>query len=198
MDEARLIDKLRLIEALFAGATTEGEKVAAERARDRILERLKLWEKEDPPVEYRFSMADMWSRKVFVALLRRYGIRPYRYSGQRYTTVMARVSKRFVDETLWPEFQEISETLRSYLSDVTDRVVQQVIHQDSSEAEVIEKPKQLPLSMDETSPVADSTKPPTTPNAGQQGRSAGHVTGSAGSKGRAKNKRKKRKKRKRR
>jgi hypothetical protein len=44
MDEARLVDKLRLIEGLFTGATTEGEKVAAERARDRILERLKLWE----------------------------------------------------------------------------------------------------------------------------------------------------------
>ncbi len=92
MDEARLIDKLRLIEALFAGAATEGEKVAAERARSRILERLKILEKEDPPVEYRFSMADIWSRKVFVALLRRYGIRPYRYSGQLSTTVMARVS----------------------------------------------------------------------------------------------------------
>ena len=129
MDEARLIDKLRLIEALFSGATTEGEKVAAERARDRILERLELWEKDDPPVEYRFSMADMWSRKVFLALLRRYGIRPYRYSGQRYTTVMAKVSKRFVDETLWPEFQEISETLRTYLSDVTDRVVRQVMRE---------------------------------------------------------------------
>lgn len=71
MDEARLIEKLRLIEALFAGATTAGEKVAAERAKSRILERLKLWEKEDPPIEYQFSMADMWSRKVFVALLRR-------------------------------------------------------------------------------------------------------------------------------
>ncbi|MFQ5353293.1 MAG: hypothetical protein ACE5D3_09530, partial [Candidatus Binatia bacterium] len=67
MDEARLIDKLRLIEALFAGATTKGEKVAAERARSRILERLKLLEREDPPIEYRFTMADMWTRKVFVA-----------------------------------------------------------------------------------------------------------------------------------
>jgi len=28
MDGARLIDKLRLVEALFAGAATEGEKVA--------------------------------------------------------------------------------------------------------------------------------------------------------------------------
>ena len=42
MDEARLIDKLRPIEALFAGATTVGERVAAEHARSRILERLKV------------------------------------------------------------------------------------------------------------------------------------------------------------
>lgn len=182
MDEARLIDKLRLIEALFSGTTTAGEKVAAERARDRILERLKLWEKEDPPVEYRFSMADMWSRKVFLALLRRYGIRPYRYSGQRYTTVMARVSKRFVDETLWPEFQQISESLRSYLSDVTDRVVQQVIHQDSSEAEVIEKPKQLPLGVAQPDPVPP-TAPATTPRPDQQPNPSGQA--GAGSKRKA-------------
>ncbi|MFC1708033.1 hypothetical protein ACFL59_14655, partial [Planctomycetota bacterium] len=144
VDEARLIEKLRLIEALFAGAATQGEQVAAERAKQRILERLRLLEQEDPPVEYRFSMGDMWSRKVFVALLRRYGIKPYRYSGQRYTTVMARASRRFVDETLWPEFQEISSTLRTYLSEVTERVVSQVIHGDSSEAAVVDVPLQLP------------------------------------------------------
>ena len=111
MNEQKLIEKLRLIEVLFSGAATKGEKVAAERASERIRERLRLLEKEEPPIEYRFSMADMWSRKVFVALLRRYGIKPYRYRRQRYTTVMAQVSKRFVDETLWPEFQELSETL---------------------------------------------------------------------------------------
>jgi hypothetical protein len=197
MDEARLIDKLRSIEALFAGATTAGEKVAADRARGRILERLKLWEKEDPPVEYRFSMADMWSRKVFVALLRRYGIRPYRFSGQRYTTVMGKVSKRFVDETLWPEFQEISETLRIYLSDVTDRVVHQVIHQDSSEAEVVEKPKQLPLAMGPAGVAADLPSPSAARDEGQD-RSTGKRASTGGSKGSTKSKRKKRKKRKRR
>ncbi len=143
MDESKLIEKLRLIEALFSGAATEGERVAADRARERILDRLRSWEREVPPIEYRFSMGDMWSRKVFVALLRRYGIRPYRYKRQRYTTVMAKVTQKFVDETLWPEFEEISDSLESYLSDVTDRVVSQVIHQDSSEAEVIDDPYQL-------------------------------------------------------
>jgi hypothetical protein len=144
MDEAKLIEKLRLIEALFAGAATPGERDAAGRAKQRILDRLRAYEMADPPVEYRFKMHDMWQRKVFVALLRRYGIKPYRYNGQRYTTVMAKVTKRFGDDTLWPEFQELSQTLRTYLSEVTDRVVGQVIHRDSSEADVVEEPQQLP------------------------------------------------------
>ena len=94
-------------------------------------------------MEYRFSMEDLWSRKVFVALLRRYDITPYRYKRQRHTTVMARVSERFVDETLWPEFQEFSGTLARYLSEVTERVVAEVIFEDSSDAEVVPQPHQL-------------------------------------------------------
>ena len=143
MDESTLIDKLRRIESLHAGATTPGEKDAAERARQRILERLAQCERIDPPMEYRFSMEDLWSRKVFVALLRRYDITPYRYKRQRHTTVMARVSERFVDETLWPEFQEFSGTLARYLSEVTERVVAEVIFEDSSDAEVVPQPHQL-------------------------------------------------------
>ena len=94
-------------------------------------------------VDEDLTMGDMWSRKVFVALLRRYGINPYRYKRQRYTTVMARVSNTFVEETLWPEFEEISKTLQSYLSEVTERVVSEVIHEDSSEADVVSEPRQL-------------------------------------------------------
>jgi hypothetical protein len=78
-----------------------------------------------------------------VALLRRYDLKPYRYPRQRHTTVMVRVSERFVNETLWPEFQQLSGTLRSYLMDVTTRVVAQVIHRDTSEAREEAEPKQL-------------------------------------------------------
>ncbi|MBN1477332.1 hypothetical protein JXA47_11310, partial [Candidatus Sumerlaeota bacterium] len=81
MDEKTLIAKLQLIEALFAGAATDGERVAAERARERMLERLRFTERQDPAVEHQFPMPDMWGRRVFVALLRRYGIAPYRYRG---------------------------------------------------------------------------------------------------------------------
>lgn len=160
MNEQRLVEKLRLIEALFEGATTKGEEVAAGLARERILERLRLLEKDQPLIEYRFTLGDMWSRKVFVALLRRYGIKPYRYSGQRYTTVMARVTKPFVDETLWPEFTEISATLQTYLSEITDRVVSQVIHQDSSEAEVVSEQGMITSGEADTATVSDASPSP--------------------------------------
>ena len=59
MNEAKLIEKLRLIEALFSGAATDGEKVAAEKARERILKRRMLWEQEEPPVEHKFTMGSV-------------------------------------------------------------------------------------------------------------------------------------------
>jgi hypothetical protein len=83
-----------------------------------------------------------------VAILRRYGLKPYRYRGQRHTTVMTKAPKRFVIETLWPEFQEISRTLRTYLSEVTERVISEVICGDNSEAAIIDEPRQLPETAD--------------------------------------------------
>ena len=53
---------------------------------------------------------------------------------------MARVPASFVDGTLWPEFKELDETLRSYLDEVTSRVISESIYADSSEAEVRAKP----------------------------------------------------------
>jgi hypothetical protein len=98
--EQQLILKLQRIEALFSRAGTDGERVAAQLARERIKQRLQELAAKQPEIEYRFSLSDQWSRHLFVALMRRYGLVPYRYRGQRRTTVMARVTKQFVDETL--------------------------------------------------------------------------------------------------
>ena len=123
MDESKLLERLRLIEALHAGATSAGERLAAAEARKRIQMRLASIAKEDPPVEFRFSLADGWSRKLFAALCRRYEVKPYRYRGQRRTTLMVRAPRRFIEDTLWPEFQELSSVLRAHLEEVTDRLI---------------------------------------------------------------------------
>ena len=136
MDEAQLIEKLRRVENLFAGAATAGEREAAANASDRIRRRLADLQVSDPPVEQKFRLTDVWSRRLLLALMRRYGLRPYRYPGQRHTTVMARVPRGFVDQTLWPEFVELDEVLRRYLEETTERVIREGLESDSSEAEV--------------------------------------------------------------
>ncbi len=141
-EEQRLVEKLQRIEALFAGAATPGEREAAAQARDRIRARLGQQQQTDPPVEFSFKLRDRWSHKLLIALLRRYQIRPYRYRGQRYTTIMARVPTRFVHETLWPEFQELNRTLATFLSEMTDRVISQGIEADLAEVEIA--PQALP------------------------------------------------------
>ena len=142
MDEKALLEKLRKVEALIAQPGTVGEGMAAAEARQRLMDRLESIRKTDPPIEYRFSMNDSWSKSLFLALLRRYGLRPFRYHGQRYLTVMVVVPKTFVDETLWPEYQEMLQTLQGYLGEVTNRVIREIFQQNPDEAE--EAPRELP------------------------------------------------------
>lgn len=148
-EERRLLEKLRRIEALYAGATTDGERAAAAWARERVRERLDALGPPEPVEEHRVSLPDAWSRRVFVALCRRYGLEPYRYRGQRGTTLQVRASRTFVDETLWPEFREIAAVLQAHLDAVTDRIIAQALHQDVSEPTVVPQPRALGGEPDE-------------------------------------------------
>jgi hypothetical protein len=137
MLESDLHEKLRKIERLYSGATTPGEKDAAADAIARIQKRLRKTEETEKAIEYKFTLTDGWSKKLFVALLRRYSIKPYRYSRQRRTTVMARVPRSFVNETLWPEFVELSAVLKTYLDQITERVISESIFSDDAEEEIV-------------------------------------------------------------
>jgi len=63
-------------------------------------------------------------------------VKPFRYPRQRRTTIMARISKQFVDATLWPEFEQQHALLRTYLEEVTQRVVAKAWATDTSEPEL--------------------------------------------------------------
>src|SRR5580693_3068902 len=105
--EEQLREKLRKISALFEGATTIGERNAAAAAIERIKHGLGATLKTEQPLEFQFKLPDRWQRRLFSALCRRYGLEPYRYKRQRYTTVMVRVPKSFAEKTLWPEYAEL-------------------------------------------------------------------------------------------
>jgi hypothetical protein len=133
--EQELRDKLRKIEALFAGASTHGEREAAMAARDRIRGKLEAFEAQERPVEMKFTLGDGWHLRLFLALCRRYGLKPYRRHGQRRTTVMLVVVPSFVDDLLWPEYNQLAEALREYLDEATERIIQEEVFRDSGDPE---------------------------------------------------------------
>lgn len=141
--EEELRAKLRKIEALFSNGATDGERGAAKAAKERIMERLNRVIKAERSIEVRITLNDPWSRQLFVALCRRYGINPYRYARQRSTTVMVKLPKSFLDDVLWPEFQALNAALVAYLSSATEKIIREEIHANSKNATVLEEVVEL-------------------------------------------------------
>src|SRR5262249_1589447 len=100
----------------------------------RIRARLAELQRSEAPVEIHFAVPDTWSRQLFLALCRRYGITPYRYLRRRRSTVMLRAPRRFVDEVLGPGFKELDADLRAYLEEVTQRLIREEVFADVSDA----------------------------------------------------------------
>jgi hypothetical protein len=100
-----------LFQALYLGAATAGEREAAEAAAARLKAKLEEASRIDPPEEMKFSFPDQWSVRLFIALCRRYGLRPYRYPHryprQRQTTVMVKAPRRFFDAIVWKQFSDV-------------------------------------------------------------------------------------------
>ncbi len=144
-DEQQIRDKLTKIKALFAGATTPGERVAAQAAIERLQQRIdgvppgktQSTPDADPPVEFRFSLRNTWSLRLFLALCRSKGFKPYRYPRMRRTSVCIRIGKRAVSTDLWPEYIEMNAVLTEYLGELADHIIADCINPDRSDAEVV-------------------------------------------------------------
>ena len=141
--EQLLRDKLRKIEALFAGAATDGERVAAGAAAERIRARLGTAAGKEKAIEVKFSIPDMWSRQLFVSLCRRYGLHPFRYRRMHRQTIIIRAPKSFVEQVLWPEFEELSAALTAYLSEITEKVIREEVHGETGEADEVDEPRRI-------------------------------------------------------
>ncbi len=142
--EGSLLEKLRKIEALHAGTRVDGEREAARRAAERIRARLAELRGREQDTLLNYTLPDPWTRRLFVALCRRYGLVPFRESGRRYTTVQVRAPKAFHDHTLWPQFLALSEELTAHLDELTTRVIREAINDDVSEPQDGAPPKALP------------------------------------------------------
>lgn len=138
--EAQLQEKFRTIEALIAGAWVKERRLDGTPL-EHLRARLEALKQQNPSTEIQFSIPDVWSRRLFAALCRRYGLQPYRYSRQKRTTVVVTLPRRFVDDVLWPAFQQLDMALAIFLKEGAQRAIHDEIHVDSSEpTEVVALP----------------------------------------------------------
>ena len=92
--DEQLREKLAKVEALFRQAGSPGERAAAGAAAERLGGRLADADRDGGPEnELQFSLPDLWLVRLFVAVCRKHGLRPFRYTRQRRTTVMGTGSR---------------------------------------------------------------------------------------------------------
>ena len=123
--------RLSKLEALFARAGTIGERDAAGAAIERLQDRIGG---TDAEIELKFSLPDIWSVRLFVAVCRKHDVRPYRYSRQRRTTVMVKASERFFDRVVWPEFSSLQSELELYFEETVDHLITTAMRSDGDDS----------------------------------------------------------------
>jgi hypothetical protein len=141
--ENSLREKLRKIEAPFARAATSGEKAAADAAADRIRRQFETASKTEPCQEHKLSMPDPWSRQLFMALSRRYGVRPFRDSRIHRQPVLINAPASFVRDVLRREFEELSDALTRHLLEITEKIIREEVHAATGDAEEIKEARRL-------------------------------------------------------
>lgn len=126
-----IADKIRKIEAIIAGTKSDGERQAAEFAKQRLQEKLAA-----QPIEYSIRLESPWKRKLFMAICRKHGFRTYRYMRQKRTTTMVRVGKSFMDSVLWPEFHQYASILDKLTEEILNDLISK-IHMVNEEDETV-------------------------------------------------------------
>jgi fumarylacetoacetate (FAA) hydrolase family protein len=80
---------------------------------------------------------------LFVALCRRYGLRPFRYRRMHRQTIIVKGPRSFLEDVLWAEFRELDAALIAYLSGITERVIREEVHGETGEADEIDEPPRI-------------------------------------------------------
>lgn len=135
MKEHDLVMRLRQVEAHLApaaGPLADGQ--AGPDPCQRIVMRRESIERTDPPMEHHFQVRDGAERRLLAALLRRYGLTPFRYPRQGPADLMVRMSLSFEDELLQPIRAAMQQEWAAFRLAAMERVAAEALHWDVSDA----------------------------------------------------------------
>lgn len=129
------LDKLAKVEALLQRASSEGERQAAQLAKERILARISDIH-VNRPIEYKISLDSPWKMRLFRTVCAKHGYKTYRYVRQRRTTSHVMIAKSMMEEVLWPEFLRYSKVLEELVEDILKDLTDKIHHVQEEEVEI--------------------------------------------------------------
>lgn len=109
VDEALLVKRLREIDG------------AAAESRRKVLSE---WRQRETDIEFRCSIPDSVSQRVFGAVCLRYGLEIYARR-RKSATICVRAPRGFVEQVLWPEFEAITSVVSRTVSAAVERVMEE-------------------------------------------------------------------------
>lgn len=127
MDDEKLFENLRGIEAEALGVPATADRSARKQAIESLRAKLADARTREPDDTFSVSLPDPWQMAIFLALARRYGLRPHRHARQRRSTVIVTAPVSFYERVLWPEFAVLSGALGAWFDLLTSRVLREVL-----------------------------------------------------------------------
>jgi hypothetical protein len=86
-------------------------------------ERLAEWRKHEADTEYRFSIASAAGQFLLVEVCARYGLKLYRRGRMRATTLCVEAPTGFINEVLWPAYDQMASILDNAALEASRRVI---------------------------------------------------------------------------
>jgi hypothetical protein len=114
VDEDGLLAKL--VEAEIR-LSPDGQRRSVEACRAQLAQ----WRQRESDIEYRCSVSNGASQRLFGAVCLRFGIVPYRRS-RGTSTICIRAPRNFVREVLWPQFGAMADVVEQTFNEITERV----------------------------------------------------------------------------
>ncbi len=78
-------------------------------------------------------MDSHWKKRLFTALCNKYGLKPYRYYRQKYTTSNVKTTKIDMETKIWPEFLKFSEILENLVEEIMTDLMKKIWEGDEDE-----------------------------------------------------------------
>lgn len=71
-----------------------------------------------------------WNRQIFLALCEKYNLEPYRYKGEKKTTIKLETTMDFMENILWPDYKKFTKIYHKSMEDILKKCIEKILYKE--------------------------------------------------------------------